>query len=173
LRADIHCAATSKLVARQAFRGVDDMEIKILSHLGRAAGLAGIALGVLLLVFQGVLQKQFLPQAGLGPAQALAVILSLMILTFGVAGDGVVAWLVSRTGRPKASVPASTIGLLTALIVVVLASAVYVGTRPGSDLRPSSTVEAGGGGVAIGGNVSGSTINVGTTPGSESHAKPK
>jgi amino acid transporter len=149
------------------------MEIKILSHLGRAAGLAGIALGVLLLVFQGVLQKQFLPQAGLGPTQALAVMLSLMILTFGVAGIGVVAWLVGRTGRPKASVPAPTIGLLAALIVLVLASAVYVGTRPDSDFQPSSTVEAGGGGVAIGGNVSGSTINVGTTTGSESNVKPK
>jgi hypothetical protein len=38
------------------------MESKLLSSLGKIAGIGGIALGVFLLIFQGVLQKTFLPQ---------------------------------------------------------------------------------------------------------------
>ena len=59
-----------------------------------------------------MLQKQFLPQAGLSSAQAFAIILSLMILTFGIAGIGIIAWLVSRTIGPKASVPVAAMGTL-------------------------------------------------------------
>ena len=151
------------------------MESKILGYLGRVAGIGGIAFGVLLLVFQGVLQKQFLPQAGLGSEQAFAVILSLMILTFGVAGTGVVAWLVGRTAGPKSPVPIPTMGMLAGLIAVVLGAAVYVGAPPksASHSQPAPKVEASGGGVAVGGNVSGSTINVGATTGSDSESKPK
>src|SRR5712691_11562162 len=105
------------------------MESKILSSLGKVAGLGGIALGVFLLIFQGVLQKQFLPQAGLGSAQAFAVILALMILTFGIAGIGVLAWLVSRTIRPKAPVPVAAIGTLAGLIALLVSAAVYVGAQ--------------------------------------------
>src|SRR5262245_34877490 len=107
----------------------DEMESKILSSLGRIAGLGGIALGVFLLVFQGVLQKQFLPQAGLGSGQAFSVILSLMIVTFGIAGIGVIAWLIGRTVGPKTPVPMPAISILAALIALVLAGAVYVGVQ--------------------------------------------
>lgn len=50
------------------------MESRILSAVGKIAGLGGIALGVLLLVFQGVLKTHFLPDAGLNSAQAFATI---------------------------------------------------------------------------------------------------
>jgi hypothetical protein len=138
------------------------MEGKILSSLGKVAGLGGIALGVFLLIFQGVLQKQFLPQAGLGSAQAFAVILSLMILTFGIAGIGVFAWLISRTVGPKAPVPSLSMGILAGLIVLVVGAAVYVGAQAKPDLQSSPKVEAGPGGVAIGRDAVGTTINVGT-----------
>jgi hypothetical protein len=61
------------------------MESRILSSLGKIAGVGRIALGVFLLIYHGVLQKQFLPQAGLGSAQGFAIIFSLMIMTFGIA----------------------------------------------------------------------------------------
>ena len=154
------------------------MESKILGYLGKVAGIGGIAVGVLLLVFQGVLKKEFLPQAGLGPEQAFAIMLALMILTFGVAGIGVIAWLVGRTAGPKAPVPVPAMGTLAGLIAVVLGAAVYVSVqaKPDSQLSskaPSAKVEASGGGVAVGGSVSGSTINVGSTIGSDSLTKPK
>jgi len=106
------------------------MESEILSALGKIAGLGGIALGVFLLLFQGVLRKQFLPKAGLGSAQAFAVILSLMILTFGIAGIGVVAWLISLTINPEAPIGGPTLSLLAGLMALVLACAVYAGLKP-------------------------------------------
>jgi len=125
------------------------MESKILSSVGKVAGLGGIALGVLLLIFQGVLQQKFLPQAGLESAQAFAVILSLMILTFGIAGIGVIAWLVGRTVGPTVPVPGPTLWVLAALIAGVAGAAVYVG----ANAQPRPKAQANSRGVAIVGDV--------------------
>jgi len=96
-----------------------------------------------------------------------------MILTFGIAGIGVVAWLVGRSVRPGAPIPQSAMGMLAALIVLVVGAAVYVGAQAKPDVPSSSTkVEASGGGVAVGGNVSGTTINTGRPPASDSQTKP-
>jgi hypothetical protein len=104
-------------------------------------------------------------------AQAFAVILSLMILTFGIAGIGVMAWLLGRTVGPKTPVPGPAMGTLAALIVLVLGAAVYVGAQAKPDSQSPGKVEAGPGGVAVGGNVEGSTINVGSSPGGENKSK--
>ncbi len=147
------------------------MESKILGSVGKTAGIGGIALGVFLIVFQDLLKEQFLPQAGLGPAQAFAVILSLMILTFGVAGIGVIAWLVGRTVGPKVAVTTPAMGILAALIVLVVGAAVYVGAQAKSDSQSSPKVEAGAGGIAVGGNVKGSTITVNPTSGGDTRSR--
>jgi hypothetical protein len=81
------------------------MESKLLTSLGRIAGVGGIALGLFLLLFQGVLQKQFLPKSGLNADQAFAIIVALMILTFGIAVIGLVAWLIGRMVKPPKPVP--------------------------------------------------------------------
>jgi hypothetical protein len=147
------------------------MESKILTSVGKVAGLGGIALGVVLLIFQGVLQKQFLPQAGLGSDQAFAVILSMMILTFGIAGIGVIAWIVGRAVGPKLPASGPALGVLSALVVIVVGAAVFVGARASSDRKPDLVpkVEANTGGVAAGRDISNSTITVG--PGGERSAK--
>ena len=136
------------------------MESKLLASVGKVAGLGGIALGVVLLIFRGVLEKQFLPQAGLEPGQAFAVILSLMILTFGIAGIGVIAWLIARTLSSKKTVPASALGTLAGLIAMTIAAAVYVGSQS----KAAPEVKAVGGGVAIGRDAVGTTINTGGPP---------
>jgi hypothetical protein len=129
------------------------MESRILGSLGKVAGLGGIALGVFLILFRGVLEKQFLPQAGVAAEQAFAVILSLMIMTFGIASIGIVAWL--RSGGPKAPVPLPGIGILAALMVLLLGAAIYVGAQA----KPAKpTVSATGGGVVIGRDAVGTTI---------------
>jgi hypothetical protein len=114
------------------------MESRLLGTLGRIAGLGGIALGVFLLVFQGVLRARFLPQAGLASAQAFAVILSLMILTFGIAAIGVVAWLISRSTSPKAPISGLALGVLAVLITLVLVAAAYVGVQARAGATASS-----------------------------------
>lgn len=135
------------------------MEGKLLSAVGKIAGLGGIALGVLLLIFQGVLQKQFLPQAGLTSDQAFAIMLSVLILTFGISGIGVMAWLIGRAVGPKAPMSAVAMSTLTGLMALVLGAAVYVGAQAKS-AQKSSSVEATNGSVGIGGNVTGSTITI-------------
>jgi hypothetical protein len=102
------------------------MEGKILNGLGKIAGTAGIALGVFLLIFQSVLQKDFLPKAGLTSEQAFSVILSLMVLTFGIAGVGIIAWLIGRTVGIKSTVPGPALAMLSALIAIVLVAMIYV-----------------------------------------------
>ena len=131
------------------------MKSRILSSVGKVAGLGGIALGVFLILFRGVLEKQFLPQAGLAAEQAFAVILSLMIMTFGIASIGIVAWSIGRSGGPKAPVPLPRIGIPAALMVLVLGAAIYAGAQA----KPAKpTVSATGGGVVIGRDAVGTTI---------------
>jgi hypothetical protein len=141
------------------------MEGKVLGSVGKVAGLGGIALGVFLLIFRGVLEKQFLPQAGLDSAQAFSVILTLMILTFGIAGIGMIAWLIGRTAGPSRPASSAALSMLAALIVVVVGAAVYIGSQAKPSTASPSKVEASSGGVAVGGDVRGSTINVGPGPG--------
>jgi hypothetical protein len=100
------------------------MESKLLSSLGKIAGIGGIALGVFLLIFQGVLQKNFLPQ--LKPEQALPVILSLLLLTFSIAGIGIIGWLISRAVKPDTPVPQAALLILAALIAADLVAVVYI-----------------------------------------------
>lgn len=142
------------------------MEGKLLTSLGKIAGLGGIALGVLLLIFQGVLQKQFLPQAGLTSDQAFAIILSLLILTFGISGIGVIAWLIGRAVGPKAPMSIPAMSTFAGLMALVLGAAVYIGAQAKSAPKPAS-VEATNGSIGIAGDVNGSTITIAppATPG--------
>ena len=109
------------------------MESRILSSLGKIAGVGGIALGVFLLIYKGVLQQQLLPLAGLGSAQGFAIILSLMIMTFGIAGIGLIAWLIARSVDTESPVTTAALATLAALIVVVLGAAVFVSQQAKPD----------------------------------------
>ena len=113
------------------------MESRLLGALGKVAGIGGIALGIFLLLFRGVLEKQFLPQAGLGSAQGFAVIISLMLLTFGLAGIGVIAWLIGRTTTSRAPIPLPTLSVLAALIAALLLATVYVAAQAKPDPPPT------------------------------------
>jgi hypothetical protein len=101
--------------------------IRLFKILGGIAGLAGIAFGVFLLLFQGVLQQKFLPSTGLDSAQAFAVVMALMVLTFGLSGVGIVAWLIFGLHPAKAPVPPYAVIVLALLLVSVLVSTMVVG----------------------------------------------
>jgi hypothetical protein len=101
------------------------MEARILNSLGKTAGLAGLCIGLVLLLFKDVLQTNFLTQ--LEPSQGFAIIFTLMILTFGVAGIGLVAWLISRTTGPEAPISRSAFVLLGVLILLALGGTIYFG----------------------------------------------
>jgi hypothetical protein len=89
------------------------------------AGIGGLALGVLLYVFRGVLEQSLLFKAGLSSNQAFYIVAALLVFTFGIATIGIVAWLVS--GRnPDQPMPASSLGLLALLFCLVIGSGVYL-----------------------------------------------
>jgi hypothetical protein len=102
---------------------------KLFSTLGGIAGLAGIALGVFLLIYQGVLQTRILPGNGLDSTAAYHVIMALLVLTFGLAAVGVVGWLMF-TAQPKGvALPLPNIYVLVILLLAVLTSTCFLGTQ--------------------------------------------
>lgn len=80
-----------------------------LEGLGRAAGIGGIALGAMTLIFRDVIRQKFL--TGLTRKQSFTVITLTIVLTWSVALAGLAAWYFSRpqsgasiTGAQNASV---------------------------------------------------------------------
>jgi hypothetical protein len=110
--------------------------VRLFKTLGGIAGLAGIAFGVFLLLFQGVLQQKFLPGTGLDSAQAFAVVMALMVLTFGLSGVGIVAWLIFSLHPAKAPVPPYAVIILALLLVSVLLATVVVGSEAANRTNP-------------------------------------
>lgn len=95
---------------------------------GKIAGLAGLALAVFLIIFQGVIQFSLRgASALLTPSIAFAITTSLMCFTFGIAAIGIVAYLIGKP-TPKSPVPPPIIFALCILIVAVLAISALVGT---------------------------------------------
>src|SRR5437773_2105409 len=86
------------------------MDTKVLSIFGKVGGIGGLALGVFFLIF-----------LRMDSSQSTAL---LMVLTFGVAAIGLVAWLISR---PEA-IQLSTLqlALVISLISIVLVAASYL-----------------------------------------------
>jgi hypothetical protein len=101
------------------------MESKVLGAVGKVAGIGGLALGVFLLIFQGLLKQNLLFQAGLSQQQAFYTIAALMILTFGIAGIGIFSWLISAR-NPDQPMPHSSIIALIILFLLVIGAAVYL-----------------------------------------------
>ena|SRR5215467_13585271 len=66
------------------------MGADLLATLGKLAGIGGISLGVLLLVFQSVLRRNVFPT--LGKNHAYNIIRLVIILTFAIAVLGICAW---------------------------------------------------------------------------------
>jgi hypothetical protein len=80
------------------------MHDDILERLGRIAGVAGIALGVTLLVFRDVLKKRIFPK--LTRAQATHLLRLVIVLTWSIALAGLAAWIwvqSERAGEPGSS----------------------------------------------------------------------
>jgi len=115
------------------------MQKEILGAVGKIAGLAGLALGVFLLVFQGVLSKDIIPDLGLRPENAYQIIVALMILTFGIAAIGILCWLVSQ-GDPKKPVPLPALLALILLVSGVLVATVVVATPDHNAPKPDVQV---------------------------------
>jgi TPR repeat protein len=125
------------------------LEGRLLTSLGKIAGLAGIGVGVFLLLFQSVLKQKFLPQAGLTTDQAFHVIMALMILTFGIAAIGVAAWIMGQKGGAERPVSPLASIVLVLLTGAVLFAAVSVGAGPGTATSQHADSGDSGGGAPL------------------------
>ena len=76
-------------------RGLNVSEYSFLEKAGQIAGIGGISLGVLLLVFREVIRKNIFP--GLSRLQAYNILKLIIILTFVIALVGIAAWVWSDT----------------------------------------------------------------------------
>ncbi|MBY5898044.1 hypothetical protein HFN45_32595 [Rhizobium leguminosarum] len=83
--------------------------------------MAGIVLGVVFLIFRQILAKSLFPM--LSQEQSFAIILSIIVLTFGIGAIGLLAWLMGRTAR---TVPILQLLLLALTAIVVLGFATHL-----------------------------------------------
>lgn len=76
--------------------------IQIISKVGQVAGIGGIALAILLLLFRDVIRKNIFPM--LGQAQAYRLIKLVVLLTFSISALGLAAWVYMQTRAKEAQV---------------------------------------------------------------------
>jgi flagellar basal body-associated protein FliL len=115
------------------------MEIKLFEYFGKVAGIGGIALGVLFFLFRDVLAEQFLKDVGLSSSQGFAIVFAVLILAFGIAGVGILAWIVSKSTSAEA-LPNTTVIVFALLIAGVIVAALLFASKaePNPVPRPSS-----------------------------------
>lgn len=75
---------------------------QLLSRIGQIAGIGGIALGILLILFREVIRKNIFPT--LGQAQGYKLITLVVVLTFSISALGLGAWVYIQTRAKEAQV---------------------------------------------------------------------
>ena len=111
------------------------MDTELLQTVGQIAGIGGLAIAVLLLVFRDIVAKNIFPQLKKDHAYGLLRLISILVFVVAIAGIG--AWVFIETDD--------------------------AGRTAGTDIEPDASapsVEASGGSVAAGGNIEGSTITI-------------
>jgi hypothetical protein len=81
------------------------MGLENLKIFGQVAGLAGLSLGVLLILFREVIRKNIFP--GLTKEHGFQLLRLIIILTWSVAILGIVAWVYSTNRERQAGQPSS------------------------------------------------------------------
>jgi hypothetical protein len=85
-------------------------DAQVIKLMGQAAGLAGISLGVVFLLFRGPLQKSFLGKLGAKDAYRLATLIVVLAWSIGIVGIGAWIWAPSPPPKPAASQTITTLG---------------------------------------------------------------
>ena len=80
------------------------MDAELLQTVGQVAGIAGLAVGALLLVFRQIIAKNIFPSLKKDHAYSLLRLISILVFTVALAGIG--AWVVVETdGAGRAADP--------------------------------------------------------------------
>lgn len=75
------------------------MEIELLKTVGQIAGIGGLSIGLVFLLFREVIRKNIFPN--LTKAQSFKVITIVVICTWSIALAGIAAWVYTETHNPK------------------------------------------------------------------------
>lgn len=151
------------------------METELLKSVGQVAGIGGLALGVVFLVFREIIRK-----SGDGKNQAqttkLLTIIAISTTVIGLAGIGAWVWTEKTTtassNPPPSSVSATNGSVaagkdITAPVTVGAPAAPQPPAPPAPTTPPAGSVSADNGSVAAGGSISGS-VTVGA-PAQKTH----
>ena len=72
------------------------VELSLLKSLGQIAGLGGLALGVVLLVFRNLLSQRIFPRLDCAQAHSLLSLIALLTWSIGVGGIAAWTWIETR-----------------------------------------------------------------------------
>lgn len=75
------------------------MEIELLKTVGQIAGIGGLSIGLVFLLFRDVIRKNIFPD--LTKAQSFKIITIVVICTWSIALAGIAAWVYTETHNPK------------------------------------------------------------------------
>ena len=140
------------------------MDTELLKTVGQIAGIAGVALGVFLLLFRELIRKSILPRL---PAREASRFLTLIaVLVWSVALVGIGAWVWTETHESSATAPATDIihiqqgvgaggNIKGSQIRIAVPSADHPPSGPAPG--PGITVQDG---VGAGGNIEDSDIHI-------------
>ena len=83
------------------------MELQILETTGKVAGIGGLALGVIVILFREAIRKVVMPK--LTRAQGFRIIVLILVLTWSAGLAGIGAWAWAAREKASASADNSTI----------------------------------------------------------------
>lgn len=141
------------------------MDVTLFKTVGQIAGIGGIALVVLLLLYREIIRKQIFPQLTKDQGYRLIRLIAVLVFLISLAGLGSGVWVEQRPVPPT---PATTSSSVTADGGVAAGKNVDAGKidihhtdtpTSSSSTLPDSGVTAKGG-VAAGGDVKAEEINI-------------
>ena len=80
------------------------MGTELLKTVGQIAGIGGIALGVILLLYRDIIQKKIFPTLTKKQGFQLLVLISIFVWTIGLAGIGAWVWTAESSGSEKTTI---------------------------------------------------------------------
>ena len=78
------------------------MDIDLLQTVGQVAGIGGLGIGVLLLVFRQIIAKSIFPTLKKDHAYGLLRLISILVFTVAIAGIGALVWIETSGDRQTA-----------------------------------------------------------------------
>lgn len=113
------------------FDGKPERESDVLIKLGQVAGIGGISVGVLFLLFREFIRQEFFPNLDAG--QAYNLLLLFMLFTFAVAIAGLATWASQVKGGGRA-----VVGLLLVFALAMAGIGAYVITSARESAQTNS-----------------------------------